>query len=186
MPKELKKGNLFWRKALKRINIFLWNWTIIELGSLWEQKKLMPRWYTHILSGLTYFHFRHFEVFYSTNKIQFLNLLILIIRTKIQFHLSVYKICILSVLPLTKHFLLFEVHQFSLVLFQVSIHNTSMNRDVKNFHHVSNIVTVPIFRILLDIFQDIFPKYIYYEFVDIFSPSNFHVIVKLYDVLYLF
>ena len=103
----------------------------------------------------------------------------MIIRTKIQFHLSVYKICILSVLPLTKHFLLFEVHQFSLVLFQVSIHNTSMNRDVKNFHHVSNIVTVPIFRILLDIFQDIFPKYIYYEFVDIFSPPNFYIIFEL-------
>ena len=114
-------------------------------------------------------------IFSSTNRIQFLNLLILIIRTKIQNHLSVYKICILSVLPLTKHFLLFEVHQFSLVLFQVSIHNTSMNRDVKNFHHVSNIVTVPIFRILLDIF----PKYIYYEFVDIFSPPNFYITFEL-------
>lgn len=38
--KRIKKGNLFWRKTLKRINIFLWNWTIIELGSLWELKKI--------------------------------------------------------------------------------------------------------------------------------------------------
>ena len=47
--KRIKKGNLFWRKTLKRINIFLWNWTIIELGSLWELKKLMPGWYTNML-----------------------------------------------------------------------------------------------------------------------------------------
>ena len=121
-------------------------------------------------------------IFYSANKIKFLNLLILIIREKIQFHLSVYKICILSVLPLTKHFLLFEVHQFSLVLFQVSIHNTSMNRDVKNFHHVSNIVTVPIFRILLDIFQDISPNISITNLLIYFHPQIF----MSYDVLYLF
>lgn len=166
LPKELKREIYFDVKTLKRINIFLWNWTIIELGSLWEPKKLMPRW--NIL--LVFISFKSLnkhhivELFCTINYIS--KYFFFLFSWNINFNNLKFNFISLYTkhpYPLLFPFLIsiffsLEVHQFSLVLFQVSIHNTSVNWDVKNFHHVSNIVTVPIFQILLDIFSKHFPS----------------------------